>query len=130
VAAASGQSTKVYSTLNEYYGANGAIRYRVALGAPITDTSPLPADGCKVNGQDTRRIYADNSGYDACLDDDQVISETDSVVTAHGLPRDYAHIYVMFLPKHVESCFFAGSTTTSSEHAVPDLLVAGGLHVR
>jgi hypothetical protein len=36
------------------------------------------------------------------------------VVSAHGLPRDYAHIYVMFLPKHVESCFFAGSTTTSS----------------
>ena len=35
-------------------------------------------------------------------------------MTAHGLPRNLAHIYVMFLPKHVESCFFAGSTTTSS----------------
>ena len=35
-----------------------------------------------------------------------------NVVTARGLPRDLRHIYVMFLPKHVESCFFAGSTTT------------------
>jgi hypothetical protein len=114
VAAASGQHTNVYSTLSEYFGANGAIRYRIVLGAPITDTSPLPADGCKLNGQDRGKIYADNSGYDACLDDDQVIAETDRVVAAHGLPRDYGHIYVMLLPKHVESCFFAGSTTTSS----------------
>jgi hypothetical protein len=114
VAAASGQNTNVYSTLSEYYGANGAIRYRIALGAPITDTSPLPTNGCKLSGQDQNRIYADNTGYNACLDDDQVIAETESVVTARGLPRDYGHIYVMFLPKHVESCFFAGSTTTAS----------------
>jgi hypothetical protein len=113
VAAASGQHSNVYSTLNEYYGNNGGIRYQIELGSPVNDTNPLPPDGCKVNGQDTSRIYADNSGYDACLDDAQVIAETDSVVTAHGLPRDYGHIYVMFLPKHVESCFFAGSTTTS-----------------
>jgi hypothetical protein len=114
VAAASGQHSNVYSTLNEYYGSNGNIRYRIKLGTPVNDTSPLPRDGCTLNGQDRNGIYADNSGYDACLDDDQVIAETDSVVTAHGLPRDLAHIYVMFLPKHVESCFFAGSTTTSS----------------
>jgi hypothetical protein len=114
VAWASGQHSNVFSTLNEYYGTNGGIRYKVAMGNAINDTSPLPADGCKVNGQDTSKIYADNSGYDACLDDDQVTTEIDSIVTARGLPRDYGHIYVMFLPKHVESCFFAGSTTTSS----------------
>jgi hypothetical protein len=51
--------------------------------------------------------YADNSGYNACLDDAQIIAETDNVVTARGLPRDFAHIYVMYLPKHVESCCFA-----------------------
>jgi hypothetical protein len=114
VAKDSGRHTNVYSTLNEYFGSNGAISYQVKLGTPINDTNPLPANGCKVNGKDTRRIYADNSGYDACLDDDQVIAETNSVASAHGLPVDLAHIYVLFLPKHVESCFFAGSTTTAS----------------
>jgi hypothetical protein len=114
VAAASGQHSNVYSTLNEYFGANGAIRYRIELGSPVNDLSPLPPDGCKVNGHDTARIYADNSGYNACLDDAQVTAEIDNIVTARGLPRDLAHIYVMFLPKHVESCFFAGSTTTAS----------------
>lgn len=112
VAAASGQQSNVYSTLNEYFGNNGAIRYRIVLGAPVNDTSPLPPDGCILNSKDTSGIYADNSGYNACLDDAQVIAETESVVTAHNLPRDYAHIYVTFLPKHVESCFFAGSTAT------------------
>jgi hypothetical protein len=114
VAAASGQHSNIYSTLNEYFGSNGAISYKIASGAPISDTAPLPTSGCKVNGKDTSRIYADNSGYDSCLSDDQVTAEIDSIVTARGLPRDLAHIYVMFLPKHVESCFFAGSTTTAS----------------
>jgi hypothetical protein len=114
VAAASDQHSNVYSTLNGYFGSNGTIRYKIALGSPVNDTSPLPANGCKLNGQDTSKIYADNSGYNACLDDDQIIAETDAVVTARGLPRDFAHIYVMYLPKHVESCFFAGSTTTAS----------------
>ena len=114
VAAASGQHTNVYSTLNEYFGSNGNIRYRIKLGAPINDTGPLPADGCNLNVKDTSGIYADNSGYNACLDDAQVIAETDRVVTAHGLPRDLAHIYVLFLPKHVESCIFKGSTTTAN----------------
>ncbi|MDX6544258.1 MAG: hypothetical protein QOG02_32 [Gaiellales bacterium] len=112
VAAASGHNSNVYSTLTEYFGSNGAINYQIKLGAPINDTGPLPADGCTLNAKDTRAIYADNSGYDACLDDDQVIAETDSIVAAHHLTRDYAHIYVMYLPKRVESCFFAGSTAT------------------
>jgi hypothetical protein len=113
VAAASGTHTNVFSTLNEYFGSNGAIRYKVALGNPVNDTAPLPANGCTVAGNDTTKIYADGTGYDSCIDDDQVIAETDRVVTAQGLPRDLAHIYVLFLPKHLESCFFAGGTTTA-----------------
>jgi hypothetical protein len=93
VAWVSGQHSNVYSTLNEYYGANGDIRYRIELGNPINDVRPLHPDGCKVNGQDTAKIYADNSGYDACLDDAQVTAEIDNIVTARGLPRDYGHVY-------------------------------------
>jgi hypothetical protein len=114
VAAASGQHTNVYSTLGEYFGTNGKIRYKFALGKPINDTSPLPADGCIVDPTDTTAIYADNSGYNACLDDDQVIAQTNSVIGANHLPINLGHIYVLYLPKHVESCFFAGSTLTSA----------------
>jgi hypothetical protein len=114
VAKDSGKHTNVYSTLNEYYGSNGAISYKVKLGSPINDTGPLPADGCKVNGQDTKKIYADNTGYNACIDDDQVIAETNRIVSTHHLPVNLGHIYVLYLPKHVESCFFAGSTTTAA----------------
>ena len=114
VAAASGTHTNVFSTLNEYYGSNGNISYKVKFGSPIADSHRLPASGCTVASNDTANIYADTSGYNACLDDDQIISETNSEVASHGLPVDYAHIYVMFLPKHVESCFYPGSTTTSA----------------
>ena len=113
VAKASGSTNNVYSTATEYSGTDGTIRYQIQLGTPVNDTSPLPADGCKLLHKDTSGIYADGSGYNACLDDAQVIAETDHVVTANGLPRDLAHIYVLFLPKHVESCFFAGGTSTA-----------------
>ena len=112
VAAASGQHSNVFSTLNGYFGSNGAIRYQVRLGAAINDTSRLPANGCIVNSKDTSGIYADNSGYNACIDDAQIIAETSKVVSARDLPVDLRHIYVMFVAKHVETCFFAGSTAT------------------
>ena len=114
VAAASGRHTNVFSTLNEYFGTNGKIRYKFELGKPINDTDPLPPSGCIVDPTDTTAIYADNSGYNACLDDDQVIAETNSIIGANHLKIDLAHIYVLYLPKHVESCFFPGSTTTSA----------------
>jgi hypothetical protein len=114
VARASGSDNNVFSVPTEYYGTDGFVRYGIELGAPITDTHPLPADGCTVASTDTQGIYADNSGYNACLDDAQVIAEADRVVNQHRLQRNLAHIYVMYLPKHVESCFNAGSTTTSA----------------
>ena len=113
VAADSGGHRNVFSTLNEYFGTNGAIRYKIKLGKPINDHNPLPADGCTVDPADTTAIYADNSGYNACLDDDQIIAETNSIVATRNLPVNLGHIYMLFLPKHVESCFFAGSTTTA-----------------
>ena len=113
VANASGTHRNVFSTLNEYFGTNGAMRYQVRLGTPVNDSHPLPADGCTVDPADTTAIYVDNTGYNACLDDDQVIAETNRIVATHHLRVNLAHMYVLFLPKHVESCFFAGSTTTA-----------------
>jgi len=114
VAAASGQTTNVYSVLNEYSGSNGQIHYSVSAGAAISDTNALPSSGCRVASSDRSGIYADGTGYNACLDDAQLQSQVNSVTSAHGLPRNLSHIYVLLLPKAVESCFNAGSTTTSS----------------
>jgi hypothetical protein len=117
VAADSGLHTNVYSTLNEYSGSNGTISYDIQLGAPIEDTRPLPASGCFLMRKDRSGIYADGSGYDACLDDAQVTAETDHMRATNGLPIDLAHIYVLFLPKHVESCFYGGPTAPGPRNA-------------
>jgi hypothetical protein len=114
VATASGQNTNVFSVLNEYSGSNGQIHYSIKAGTAISDTNALPRSGCTVASKDKSGIYADGSGYSACLDDAQLQSQINSVTSAHGLPHNLSNIYVLFLPKHVEQCFNAGSTTTSS----------------
>lgn len=114
VAHSSLQNTNVFSIPPEYHGSNGTILKGVVFGKPIVDTSNLPASACTVAGTDHSGIYADNSGYNACLDDAQVNGETTRVVAAHHLPVNLAHIYVLYLPKHVESCFKPGTTTTTA----------------
>ena len=104
VAADSEKTTNVFSTMFQYSGSNGAINYRMTLGTPILDTHAYPLPGCTT---DSGSVYADTSGYTTCLDDDQVTAETDAVLTANSLPRDLGHLYVVFLPKHVESCFLS-----------------------
>jgi hypothetical protein len=114
VSSASGQNTNVFSVLNEYSGNNGQIHYSVKVGTPVNDTNALPGSGCTVASRDRTGIYADGSGYSACLDDAQVQAEIDKVTAAHGLAHNLSNIYVLYMPKHVESCFNAGSTTTSA----------------
>ena len=114
VANSSGHLTNVYSVLTEYFGSNGQIRYQFNPAFPIFDSNPLPASGCTVASQDTFGIYADGSGYSACLDDAQITAEIDRVTAATGLPHNLSHIYVIYLPKHVESCILPGQTTSTA----------------
>lgn len=114
VARESGLTSNVFSVATEYFGTNGQIKYRVRLGFPIDDTHALPASGCTVASTDTSGIYADGTGYNACLDDAQLQTEIDAVTAARGLPHNLSNIYVLYLPKHVESCFNPGSTTTAA----------------
>jgi hypothetical protein len=114
VAKASGTNGNVFSVASEYSGTDGQVRYDIKLGTPIDDTNPLPASGCTLAGNDNAGIYADGSGYTACLDDAQVNGEANAVATANGLPRNLSHIYVVYLSKHVESCFNPGSTTSTA----------------
>ena len=112
VALASGQDTNVFSVLNEYFGNNGKIHYNIRLGFPVNDTHPLPASGCTLESADTSGIYADGSGYNACLDDSQLQAEVNSVSAAFRQPHNLSHIFVLYLPKQVESCFLPGETTS------------------
>jgi hypothetical protein len=118
VAKASGTDGNVFSISTEYSGTDGKILYQIKLGTPINDTNPLPTDltttACTVETVDTANIYADNSGYDACIADQGVIDEASNVVAARHLARDERHIYVVYLPKHVESCFSPGSSADPS----------------
>ena len=114
VAASSHRLTNVYSMTSEYGGSNGAPLAGIKFGVPLIDTGALPPSGCTVAANDTTGIYADSTGYDACVDDDQVQAEVNRVIGVQGLPADLAHIYLMYLPKHVETCFFPGSTLTSA----------------
>jgi hypothetical protein len=111
VAKASGHTQNVFSVLNEYHGNNGQIHYNIQLGPVITATNAMPASGCTLESADTSGIYADGSGYSSCLDDAQLQAEVDSVSAADNLPHNLSHIFVLYLPKHVESCFLPGQTT-------------------
>jgi hypothetical protein len=107
VAAASGQTSNVFSVANEYSGNNGQIHYNVRVGASINDTRGLPASGCTVARNDRTGIYADNTGYNACLDDAQLQSQISTATS--GLAHNLSHMYVLFLPKQVESGFTCGT---------------------
>ena len=113
VAKDSGHTQNVYSVANEYYGSNGQIQYNMKLGPVLTDTNPIISD-CTVAANDTSAIYPDGSGYSACVSDVQLQAEVDSVTAANSLPHDLSHIYVLYLPKGVESCFNPGSTTSNN----------------
>jgi hypothetical protein len=111
VAKMSGQQQNVFSTLNEYFGTNGRIQYNIKVGPVVNDTNPISST-CTVEPVDTTGIYANGAGYGACIDDSVVSNEVDSVRTTLGLPNDLTHIYVLYLPQGVESCFFPGATNT------------------
>lgn len=113
VAAASGRTNNVFSVLNQYGGNNGQIGYNMKLGPVLSDTDPIES-GCTVAPADRTGIYADGTGYSACVDDAQLQAEVDKVSAANGLPHDLSHIYVLYLPKHVESCFLPGSSTSTA----------------
>jgi hypothetical protein len=111
VAKDSGGTQNVYSVANEYFGNNGQIHYDIRLGPVLTDTNPITS-GCTLEAADETGIYADGTGYSSCVDDAQLQAEVDSVTAANRLPHDLSHIYVLYLPKGVESCFLPGETTS------------------
>jgi hypothetical protein len=108
-----GHGKNVFSVLDEYSGNNGQVQYNVQLGPTINDTDPLTS-GCTLESADTTGIYADGTGYSACVDDAQLQTEVENVVAANGFPHNLTHIYVLYTAKAVESCFNPGQTATNA----------------
>jgi hypothetical protein len=112
LAADSGKTTNVFGSLPQYSGSNGTIGAKFVVGTPLDDAAPFPSSGgCT---PDSGSIYADNSGYTACVDDAQLTAETGNVLAANGLTSDLGHMYLVFLPQGVESCFGPDGSTNQA----------------
>ena len=96
VAAAAGTQSDVFGALLQLGIAND-----VHAGTPILDTDAL-SSGCL---PDSGAAYNDGSTFSACVTDAQLQSELSAVMSAHSLTADLANLYVIMLPKAVESCF-------------------------
>jgi IPT/TIG domain len=94
VAAASGQTTNVYSVETQYYDGTGPIAYSSTFGGSVIDTNPFPASGCPLYG-----------GLPKCLTDAQIVAEINAVVAANGWTTNGQTEFFMFTPEHVASCF-------------------------
>jgi hypothetical protein len=108
VAADSGTRTNVFATLTQYSGTNGSVHYAVTAGAPIEVSDPFPSATCVADGAS---IYSDLTGYSACLDNDNIRTELRAIRNANSLPADLGHVYVMLLPRGVESCIYQGGVS-------------------
>jgi hypothetical protein len=105
VAAASGSTTNVFALATQYYQDLGrgkqSINYVVHAGPEIdvTDSYPPQGSGCTT---DARTVYS------ACVTKAGLESELQQVLTGNQLPVDDAHLYLVFFPPKVETCFGPG----------------------
>lgn len=95
-----------FSVLTQYTNASGTrLLSQMSTTQAVQDTQAYPVDpratGCS---PDQGKIYNDNSGYRSCLDDDDIMAELQRLTSDEHLPTDWAHLYVVYLPKGVEDC--------------------------
>jgi PKD domain len=105
VAAADYTPGNQFSVAQQYYDNTGPgatknfVPYAVANGGGIIDTDALPASGCT------------DSGTTVCINDSQIRTEIQKVITAHKLPQNENTQYILFTPLKVGSCFTSASTS-------------------
>lgn len=110
----SGATSNVYAALTQYYmtaKTGPHVRYDFAgrwttVGHPLIVPDKIPAT-CATN---TGRIYHnDPIGYTTCVADRDIAHEVQKVLTRRHWTADMNHLYPIFLPKHVEICFYRGN---------------------
>jgi hypothetical protein len=103
VAAASGSASNVYSPSVQYYQQTGStksfITYNSTFGGSWTDTRSFPADATPA----TRNGCGD--GETACLTDQELEAEVTHAMSVNGWTGGTAHVFFVFTPNHVGSCY-------------------------
>jgi hypothetical protein len=95
VAADNGKTSNVYYSDTQYYdNASGNISYSSSVGGSYLDTSAFPASGC-----------SDSATPGVCLTDAQIQAEVKKDITAKGWSAGPSHVFFMFTPLNVGSCY-------------------------
>jgi PKD repeat protein len=99
----SGHSTNSDAVSTQYNDSSGnTAAYNFQSGGSLTDTDPLPANGCPAF-----------SG-DICISDAQIQAELDHFLSSQHLPADLSHEYYLVTPPDVASCFDSGGSECSA----------------
>jgi hypothetical protein len=103
LAAASGSNSPSTDQVATQYVANGgAPNYSVSSGGVLQDTDPYPASACP---------GAPSGGI--CLTDQQLQTELQSFLSAHGEPNGLSNEYILLTPPGVATCFDTGGQQCS-----------------
>jgi hypothetical protein len=99
VSADNGKQTNVYYASTQYSdNVNGKILYNSTFGGSVTDTNPLPANGCV------------DAPLTVCLTDAQIQAEIVNVAAAQGWATNPTTEFFMFTANGIGSCFDGTST--------------------
>ena len=115
VVAANGTGSNVLSTLTEYTDGTGThLSSLLHAATPIASTDAMATTGvvagetvvgCSHDTGQVTGVEGDHYSYSGCVTDVQIMAEVEAVRTRLGLADDASHLYPVFLPKGVESCF-------------------------
>jgi hypothetical protein len=100
VAGASGATTNDYSVATQYSDGSGNIAYSASYGGAVVDTDSYPASGCVATGG-------------PCITDAQLQTEVSKVVSSNGWPTGLGHLYFVYFPSGVTTCFDSTGTECS-----------------
>jgi hypothetical protein len=109
VAHDSGMGGNVYSTDPQYTDGGGAAQYLSAVGG----RDPLPANGCDDTFDTGAAILSDP----VCLDDAQLETEIQNVLSANGWHGSGSTMFFLMTPTGVGSCFLPGKAGSSPDQA-------------
>ena len=111
VAAASGATSNVYATTQQYYDTTGNIANQTTVGGSTVATDAFPANGCTDTNSPRRPT---------CLSDAQLRAEIRTVMAAQGWTAGPNKMFFLFTPKDVASCWsssFCAYTTFCAYHS-------------
>ncbi len=130
VAADGGQNANVFASLTQYTDGHGPATDKASYAGALLDSAPYPASGCAAPGGSGAPLgtappwgsaaspgasspggSVAPPGVSVCLTDAQVQAEIDRLVATGRHARGLGDLYVLFTPKGVGACGYAGGCT-------------------